>query len=623
MCVSSNALSPLVSKSGLPTPGKSIMKIDLGMCVVVVHPDAVLVAKLARSLEHWIGSDCLVIRAAPDEAKQVLREKKIPDTATTRVVLAAEKLGGSGEKTGLDFLKEVKKDYPPLRLYGLLTAQPQDPQGDGIVRFWGEPGSDEMMYHFVQLLRSGGTDIARVTVEGKKNAKKTHLVERFLVLNRVPFDLRESSGENVVVYVGNTCAENPSPLRLAELLNFVVPGSLDDERGKNSYDLVVVGGGPAGMSAAVCARGMGLRTLVLESNAAGGQAGTSINQIENYFGFPGGVTAPDLIQRGLNQTFNLNVVFFPGLEVTHLERVKTNVLVSGEKKPMKQFEVHWKVESEEPPKKGSVTAGIVVIASGRKPRRVITPIKDKNDEITNNKEIANEDRFTNRGLYYDALPKDAESARGKNVAIVGGGDAAGRAAVMFAKQEGVAKVIMIVRSELSMSKQLKSEVENLAKGESRKINMKKRYVVVDFHGEENVMKVVIKCKDKNKPEEVLVDQVYALIGGDPNTAWLKKGKGHITPDLDENNFIRTEVPVDGPLIERRILPMQTSVEGLFAAGDVRAPGIVQRVAQAAGQGATAAASIDSYLRETQHLVLSDETNPAFTFYEQPAYDEPV
>jgi thioredoxin reductase (NADPH) len=447
-----------------------------------------------------------------------------------------------------------------------------------------------MMFHFVHLLRSGDNDVAKVTVYGDNKSAQTHRVKRFLDLNRVPYKSEPQTGPDVKVQVGETEKNNPGPLELARLLKF--PGS--ESSAKGEYDVVVVGGGPAGMSAAVCASGMGLNTLVLEDDAAGGQAGTSINRVENYFGFPSGVAAQDLMQRGLNQAFNLNVVFLPGLRATSFEACE------GTWGP--RYRVGWTTGEQ----KGDVTAGVVVIATGRVPRRVIGKGEPG---------AANETRFTDRGLYYDALPKDAENVEGKKIAIIGAGDAAGRAAVMFA-QSG-AKVTLIVRNDFSMGQKLKDEVMGLVK--KREITLKQPFTVTNFRNSSpkgTYLEIVdIQEKGKEPIIEVPVDRAYALTGGEPGTKWLKK-QG---PKLDKKGFVLTEVPI-GSL---KVLPMQTSIPGVFAIGDVRSPGIVQRIAQAAGQGAAVAVSIDLYLRGAPAGVLADETSPAFAFYGPLAADSPV
>jgi thioredoxin reductase (NADPH) len=589
------------------------VNIDVQMCIVVLDPHPVPAAEIARSLANWIGGDCRVIRAAtPDEALTTLDKFK----ESKPVILAAKDVGGG--QTGLEFLKKLKANKelgPKLRLRGLLTTDPQDPGDDGIVRFWGRPGTDDMMYHFVHLLRSGGTDVGRVTVKGDKNSKRMHRVKRFLVLNRVPFDEVSESGEDVQVKVGYAAEEtNPSPLKLAKMLNFVPEGS---NGATGAYHLIVVGGGPAGLAAAVCASGMGLRTLVLEDDYVGGQAGTSINRIENYFGFPGGVAAPDLVHRGLNQAFNLKSVFIPGLEVTRVDRYEETVTISGEQKQAKRFKVSWKTDSGEsdgPGETGSANSSLLVIASGRTPRRVIPK---------GNEYAPNEDKFVNRGIYYDALPKDAESVDDKNIAIVGAGDTAGRAALLFG--HAGAKVTMIVRGGFSMSDELLNAIKNF-KGKGS-ITIKKGWKITNFVGnaQGQLEKVVITTTvGAPKQAELPVDKVYALTGGDASTGWLKPkpeaaadGREQVTPALDDMGFVKTEVS-NG--VSKKPLPMQTSVPGVFAIGDVRSPGLVQRVAQAAGQGAAVAVSIDLYLRATKPRLV-DETSPAFAFYEPSAFDQ--
>ncbi|MCX2729278.1 NAD(P)/FAD-dependent oxidoreductase [Saccharopolyspora sp. NFXS83] len=357
----------------------------------------------------------------------------------------------------------------------------------------------------------------------------------------MPFTLRENNGQNVTVRVGPTWKADPSPLELAKLLNFVSP---DENIANKDYDLVIVGGGPAGMSTAISGAGLGLTTLVLEDDAVGGQAGTSINRIDNHYGFPGGVAASDLVQRGLNQTFNLDAHVLPGLRATKIEQLATPA--------SRRFRVHWHAEGEQP---AVVTAGIVVVASGRVPRRVIP----KDGSGANN-----EDKYADRGLYYDAVLADADATvRGKRIAIVGAGDTAGRAAVMFA-QHG-AGVTMVVRGEFSMGTALKKQIDELM--QRKLIVLKQPYDVVDFAGDDtHLTQIKIKHKDA-RPESLDVDRVYALIGGVPSTTWLNDLDVRFGNKLlDKKRFIRTEQPNE---VFATPLPMQTVVPGLFAIGDVR------------------------------------------------------
>lgn len=600
-----------------------IAPFDVKMCVVILHQDsAVAAAEMASSLRNWIGDNCLVIQTTVlDVAKDVVG--KIPIEFKTHIALAAG-------KDALPFLGGLTG----FRLRGLLA---DGTVNDGIVCFGPgvAPGYDDVMYHLVQLLRTDNTDIEKVWLnvknKGEGNANFQH-VKHLLERARVYFKVVEDSGvpeDKVIVTVGSKkSVTNPTPLALAKLLHF---SPSDDLEPSANYDVVVVGAGPAGMSAAVCTGGMlGLKTLLLESEAAGGLQSTSINQVENYLGFPGGVGPLDLVQRGLNQVINLkNVDFRPGLIATQLDQ--SVIQASTE---VRQFKVSWKddwrpeweqvrVRTDESGQEegsattGSVTAGIAVIATGRKPRRVI----DKSKYPTG---AENEEKFAGHGLYYHALAPDAENVKGLKIAIVGAGDTAGRAIIMFANAG--AKVTMIVRDEFGFIKETADKIKKLIA--DKMVILKQPFEVVDFVSNQQGALKEAKIKKKLKVGEselelveVEVDRAYALIGEEADTQWLTVGS--VKPSLDNRGFVITEVSHEEDDPKNDIpLPMQTSVAGLFAIGDVRSPGLVQRVAQAAGQGATAAVSIDLYLRKTNKQVLVDETSPAFTFYKQSYDDKP-
>ena len=314
------------------------------------------------------------------------------------------------------------------------------------------------------------------------------------------------------------------------------------------YDIVVVGAGPAGLGAAVYAASEGLRTLVLEREAMGGQAGTT-SLIRNYLGFPRGLSGTDLAVRAYEQAWLFGTEFDFGRAVTGLRREGDDRVVVLE-------------DGTE------IRARAVIIAGGVSYRRLGTPALDA---------------LLGRGVFYGAAVAETKAMRGRNVFVVGGGNSAGQAAVHLAKY--AARVTVLVRGDSlarSMSDYLIRQIDA-----TPNIGVRLRTRVVDAVGEGRLEALVLDDASDGR-ETVKADGLFVFIGARPRTDWLPAGVLR-----DEHGFVLTgnDLLVDGqppqgwPL-ERPPLMLETSIPGVFAAGDVR-HGSVKRVASAVGEGATA------------------------------------
>lgn len=350
----------------------------------------------------------------------------------------------------------------------------------------------------------------------------------------------------IVLCPNGQILRKPTNHQLGRCIGLV--GPIDASR---TYDVAVVGAGPAGLATAVYAASEGLSVLVLDSRAFGGQAGASA-RIENYLGFPTGISGMALMGRAYGQAQKFGAELAIPDEVASLDceegdshgyRLK---LLSGE----------------------SARARTVVIASGARYRRL---------------EVENLDRFEGAAVHYWASPLEAKLCAGHEVALVGAGNSAGQAAVFLASQ--VKKVWMIVRGPslaATMSRYLIERIEN-----TPNIEVIVRSAVVDLEGDGSKLETVRWRGPDGVETSKAISHLFLFIGAAPNTAWL----AHCHVELDNHGFVRTgtDLSPDCP-------PLHTSRKGVFAIGDARA-GSVKRVAAAVGEGAQAVAAIHAYLAE--------------------------
>jgi thioredoxin reductase (NADPH) len=341
----------------------------------------------------------------------------------------------------------------------------------------------------------------------------------------------------------------PQLRRVAELLE------LGTEPQAAEYDVVIVGAGPAGLAAAVYGASEGVRTIVIEREAPGGQAGTS-SRIENYLGFPSGVSGDELASRALQQARRLGAEIVVTREINRIDAVNHLVHLDG----------------------GDVLrAGTIILACGVAWRRL---------------GIEGFDRLAGKGISYGAARSEAPNVHGLDVHIIGAGNSAGQAALFFSRH--ARRVTILCRGsglEKSMSHYL---IEQLA----RPVNIDVRFdsEVVAAHGESALESIDIHNRRTGETTTVPSAGVYIFIGADAETSWLPPEIA-----LDERGFVRTGPDVTSELARDPYL-LETSVPGIFACGDVRS-GPVKRVAAAVGEGSMAIAFVHQYLRER-------ETEPA-------------
>jgi thioredoxin reductase (NADPH) len=388
---------------------------------------------------------------------------------------------------------------------------------------------------------------AGLRIVGSKYSPDTRRVRDFAARNRLPYrwlDLEaDPSAEALlaefgvtpqdtpVVIVHGRLLRNPSNAELAAAIGLPAPSEP-----QASCDLLVIGSGPAGLSAAVYGASEGMRVIVLDATAAGGQAGTS-SRIENYLGFPSGISGAELAERALLQAQKFGARFAVPAEATSIE----------------QDDGHYRVRLSDGT---SLTSALVVLATGVRYRRLDVPRADY---------------FEKMSIYYAASQAEALVCSGDPVAIIGGGNSAGQAAVFLSAH--AAQVTLIVREGDLGERMSRYLVDRIARIPN--VHVMNNAEVRELRGEATLEAVTVVSNRTGTRHTVAARALFVFIGMAPCTGWL----GGLV-DLDEHGFIRTGSPgAECSLLETR-------QPGIFAAGDVRA-GSAKRVATAVGEGAMA------------------------------------
>jgi thioredoxin reductase (NADPH) len=334
---------------------------------------------------------------------------------------------------------------------------------------------------------------------------------------------------------------------------------------RNHYDLVVIGGGPAGLAAAVYAASDGLSTIMFDRDVAGGQASYT-SAIENFFGFPDGIGGAELSRLAARQAekFGAELVFLHGIRGSRLEQDGSTMTLLVDDK-----------------EKTEVTASVVLAATGMDWRRI---------------DVAGVDELVGHGVYYGAGRSEAQQCSGQTVVVVGAGNSAGQAVLNFAAAR--ARVIMLVRGDRlakSMSRYLIDRIESQPLIE---VHLETR--LTELHTTDGLLTGVTYAAADGTSGTENVNAVFLCIGGSPHTDWCERehvltdGNGYILTGRDliaDDRF-----PGDCWKLDRDPLPLETSRVGLFAAGDVR-HGSVKRVGAAVGEGAMVAALVWQRLAE--------------------------
>jgi thioredoxin reductase (NADPH) len=541
--------------------------------IVAVDDEPAVLAAVARDLRRGFGERFRVLRVGSGaEALDVLRELRTRGDQVA-MLIADQRMPGMA---GTEYLVEARKLVPDAKRV-LLTAYADTEAAIAainevaldyyLLKPWDPP--EEQLFPVVEdllttweagaALESGG-----VRVVGHRFSRESHDLRDFLVRNRVParwLDV-ERDGEArellrvagvdadrlpVALLEDGTVLERPTILELAERLGVTGTPAQDH------YDLVVVGGGPAGLAAAVYGASEGLKTVMVEREAPGGQAGQS-SRIENYLGFPAGLSGSDLARRATDQARRLGAELLTVQEAVGLraEGAARLVQLSGG---------------------GVLSASCVLVASGVSYRQLDTPGFPE---------------LTGAGIYYGAAMTEARACANQHVVVIGGANSAGQAAVYFGGY--AARVTMLVRGpslERSMSHYL---IEQVAARPNIEVRTGSSATAAEGDGG-RLRRLRIEGPDG--VQTLQVDACFVFIGASPRTDWLE---GVVA--RDERGFILAgrDVQANGWPLRREPYVLETTVPGVFVAGDVRARSI-KRVASAVGEGSMAVSLIHEYLVE--------------------------
>jgi thioredoxin reductase (NADPH) len=482
--------------------------------------------------------------------------------------------------TGIEFLGEALKLYPSAKR-ALLTAYADTEVAIKainqlkldyyLMKPWDPP--EQYLYPVIDDLledwRVGyEPPIQGIRVLGNRWSPLSHQIKDFLARNQVPYRwLDVESGEEarnlmqspelqgarlpVVVFEDGSILQQPSNAEIAAKLGRSLKASMP------FYDLIIVGAGPAGLAAAVYGASEGLRTLLIEREAAGGQAGTS-SRIENYLGFPSGLSGWDLARRAVTQAVRFGVELLVPQEVMAV-RVEDpyRIVMLGDRT--------------------EISCHALLIATGVTYRKLDVP---------------GAERLTGAGVYYGGSQAEAIFYRGEDVYIVGGANSAGQAAVYFSRY--CRMVTMLVRGasiEAGMSQYLVDQIRS-----TDNIRVLLNTSVVEAHGADRLEAITVKDSLTGETCTLPATALFIFIGAYPHTDWLA---GLLERDdfgfiLSGSDLIKDGKPPAGWPLKRLPYWLETSVPGIFVAGDVRHRSI-KRMASAVGEGAMAVQFIHQYL----------------------------
>jgi thioredoxin reductase (NADPH) len=545
----------------------------------VVDADEEARVAAESTLRRRFGADYRVLTAASAAAGLDALERLAQRGDKVALVAADLRLPGTD---GIAFLEWARTLYPGASR-ALLVAMDRRgtriPFGEleqlqratalGRIDFWVVKGWDspeELLYPHVQEALTAWTRANRprhevVRVVGEQWSPRSHDLREALTRNTVPFrfyPVDSDEGRRLLREYGVDAARLPtvilhdgSVLHDPTLVDVAEALGVHTRPSAEVYDLAIVGAGPAGLSAAVYGASEGLRTLVVEPHAIGGQAGTS-SLIRNYLGFPRGVSGSELAFRAWEQAllFGTQFVFMQRANRLRARGTEHVITLSD----------------------GSdVVTRAVIVAAGVDYRRLGIPSLD---------------RLVGVGVFYGAAGAEAPAMAGEKVYVVGGANSAGQAALHLAKF--ASRVTLLVRGhslEQGMSSYLISQVQD-----TPNVEVRLRTRVVDGRGEDRLAFLTLEEAVTGRREEVPAVAVFVLIGAGPRTEWLRD-----TVRRDDRGFVLTgvDVPEEEWPLKRPPLPFETSLPGVFAVGDVRY-GSVKRVASSVGEGSVAVGSVHQY-----------------------------
>jgi len=543
--------------------------------ILTVDDDPQVSAAITRDLAGQYGADYRIVRASSGpEALGVLTKLNLRDEPVA-LIAADQRMP---EMTGIEMLKQAQAYAPTAKLLLLTAYADTDVAINAIndigldyylLKPWDPP--EERLYPIIDDLlddwhKANPDHTSDVRVIGHRWSDRSHEIKMFLARNHVPYrwyDVeRDPEGERLCLVAHAATADLPlvlvpdgDTLRAPSTLDLAAALGLHTSAQQPLYDLCIVGGGPAGLAAAVYAASEGLSTVIVEREAPGGQAGMSA-AIENYLGFPKGLSGSDLARRAIAQVSRFGA-----------EMVLARDVVG--------FETRGPVRAVLFDGSGEIESRALVVATGVSYRRL---------EATGLAEL------TGRGIYYGTAAGEANQCQGDVVYVVGAANSAGQAALNLARF--ASQVVLVVRGTTlaeTMSSYLIGRVTSAP-------NIAVRYhsKVVGVQGEGHLQALTLADTETGAREEVPSSWLFIFIGATPRTDWLGP---HIV--RDEKGFVVTGqdlLRADSTpwRLPRPPFALETSVPGVFAAGDVRLNSM-KRVASAVGEGAMSVYLVHRYL----------------------------
>ena len=548
--------------------------------MLTIDDDPDVLKAIERDLRHRYARSYRILSASSGQAALDLLDRLRERGEPVALMLADHRMP---HMTGIEFLARAVERLPDAKRV-LLTAyadtdaairaineiklhyyllKPWDPPEQNLY-----PVLDDLLEDWKGNYRPA---FEGIRVLGTRWSPRAYELREFLARNQVPYrfldvetahrdqevqralDLLTPNEQRLPVVLFSDAVRLPEPTQ-AQL---VAALNLRTRAGAESYDLIIVGAGPAGLAAAVYGASEGLRTVIVEREAPGGQAGLSAS-IENYLGFPSGLSGNDLARRAVVQATRFGAEILAPQEATGL---RTNDL----------YRIVRLADGSE------ISSQALLVATGVQWRKLDVPGMD---------------RLTGAGVYYGAGSTEARSCLGDEVYIVGAANSAGQAALNFSRY--ARRVVLLARAnslEVSMSKYLIDEIAR-----TPNIHVEYQTQVVEVHGEDRLEAITIDCGRSSSREKIQARAMFVFIGAQPRTEWLD---GFV--DRDPRGFILTgpdlmrdrKPPKNWPL-ERDPGLLETSLPGVFAVGDVR-HGSVKRVASGVGEGSVAIQFVHQYL----------------------------
>jgi thioredoxin reductase (NADPH) len=545
-----------------------------------VDDDSDVLRAIERDLRSHYGDRYRVLSSdTPQGALDLLKQLKVRND-NVALLLADQRMP---KMDGIGFLQEAREIFPEAKR-ALLTAYADTNAAISAIndvninhfflKPWDPP--EEHLYPQLNDLLDDWLDSHRpafegIRVLGTRWSPRSYELRDFLARNHVSYqwiDVETSANDpetkRILGALGPEAANLPVVL-FPDGTKFLetVPAQIAQKVGLSTraqtdfYDLAIVGGGPAGLAAAVYGASEGLHTVIVEREATGGQAGMS-SRIENYLGFPSGLSGGDLARRAEAQAKRFGVEILSPLEACGFRTegsYRILKLAGG----------------------SEISCHALMIASGVQWRRLEAP---------------GIDRLQGAGVYYGGGASEALSCKGEIVYVVGGANSAGQAAMNFSRY--AERVVILVRGESlssTMSQYLIDQVKRVPN-----IQLWTHASVSEAHGETHLEEISVLCSDTNKIERVPASAMFIFIGALPRTDWLGNAV-----QRDERGFILTgpDLLWDGArpkgwTLERDPFLLETNIPGVFAVGDVR-HGSVKRVASGVGEGSVAVQFIHQYL----------------------------